>query len=260
VRDDREPRAHRFDQRDAEALVVREREERGRAAVEGDELLDVHAAGEGHVVAEAGLVDLRVELVEVRRGHRRRPDEVEARGAIAPAVCREGGDDVVDGLLREDLADDEDRRALVGELARDRRVRCDVELLPVVEDRDNCSGRTSGSLKLHSVEFGICESELSDLRELLQLLAAEIAVLPRMLVQPGEVMTRRDVVVHDRLALRELRDLTDDVVSHRVVDEQERVLRQLLEIAPVAHKRADLGLRLPGEEIAAHIGRPEQAL
>ena len=92
------------------------------------------------------------------------------------------------------------------------------------------------------------------------MLAAELAVAARVVVDAREVFARRDVVVDDRLPLRQLGDLAQHVVAHRVVDEQERVLRKAFEVAPVAHQRAHLGLGLPGEQIGAHVRRPEQAL
>src|SRR5207249_7923327 len=50
VRDDRQVGAHRLEERDAEALVIGQREKRRRAAVVRDELLGVDATGEGDVL------------------------------------------------------------------------------------------------------------------------------------------------------------------------------------------------------------------
>ena len=135
VRDDWQPRAHRLDERDAEALVVGEREQRGRAAVVRHQLFCVHAAGERHVLPQAGILHLAGQAPQVRAGHRGRADQVEMRAAISLAIARERRDDVVDRLLREDLPDDQDRRALVRQTARHGGIGRDVELLPVVQDR-----------------------------------------------------------------------------------------------------------------------------
>ena len=260
VRDDRQVGAHRLEERDAEALVIGQREKRRRAAVVRDELLGVDAAGEGDVLREVRLAHLLLQTLQIRRRHRRRADEVQVRARIAAAVARESGDDVVHRLLREDLSDDEDRGALVGEPVRDVRIRRDVELLPVVEDRDDRGLLQSGGLELLAVELAVGEAELRDRRELVQLGAAELAVALRVIVEAAEVLGGRDVVVNDCLFLRELRDLAEDVVAHRVVDEQECVAGQPLQIAPVADERADLGLGLPREQIAAHVRRPEHPL
>src|SRR5439155_720868 len=135
--DDRQVAAHGLEERDAEPLVIGEREERGRAAVVGNQLLDGHAAREGHGIVEAELRDLLLEPREVLAGHGGRSDEVEPRTLIRRAVRGEGSDDVVDRLLREDLPDREDRRALVSERARDLGIRHDValEVLPVANQR-----------------------------------------------------------------------------------------------------------------------------
>ena len=50
-----------------------------------------------------------------------------------------------------------------------------------------------------------------------ELLAAEIAVLACVLVQTLEEVAGRDVVVHDRLPLRQLGDLAEHVVAHGVM-------------------------------------------
>ena len=43
-------------------------------------------------------------------------------------------------------------------------------------------------------------------------------------------------------------------------EEQAIAARDPLEILPVAHESTDLGLGLPGEQIAPHAGRPEHPL
>src|SRR5207302_3398191 len=86
VRDDRKIRAHRLEERDAEAYVIGEREERRRAAVIGHELLHGEAARERDRVLEPAARDVPAQVREVLRGHRGRADEIEARAGVALAV------------------------------------------------------------------------------------------------------------------------------------------------------------------------------
>src|SRR2546428_2459747 len=102
VRDDGQIAAHGLEQRDTEALVLREGEERRRAAVIGDELLGGDAPGERHGTVETELADVAADTVEVTRGHAGRPDQVEVRGAIRLAVAGERRNDIVDRFVGED--------------------------------------------------------------------------------------------------------------------------------------------------------------
>src|SRR2546425_662214 len=176
MRDDRKVAAHRLEQRHAESFVVGERDERGRAAVVGDELLDGHASGEGDRVVESRARYLLTQPCEVLAGHGGRADEVEARGAVGLAVFRERRDDVVDRLLREDLPNGEDGRALILQAARDLGIRRDVELLPVDRDRDDRGVRAASLLELAAVVLAVFESELRAARAPPELLPAELRV------------------------------------------------------------------------------------
>ena len=207
MRDYRKVAAHRLEQRDAEAFVIGKRYERGRAAVVGHELLDGHASGERDRVVEPGARDLFAQSREVLTRHRGRADEVEARGRIGLAVLRERCDDVMDRLLRQDLPDREDRGALVLQTPCDLRIGRDVELLPVDGDRDDGGVGAAGLRELAAVVLAIGEPELGGARELGELLTAKLGVPARVLVQAFEVLGRRDVVVDDRLAQREPRDV-----------------------------------------------------
>src|SRR5947209_2449731 len=115
---------------DAAALVAREHHEAPRAR--GGQIpptlreREREAPGERDRVVEAGARHLLPQAREILAGHRGRADEVEARGAVGLAVLRERRDDVVDRLLREDLAHGEDGRALVLQAARDLSIRWDV--------------------------------------------------------------------------------------------------------------------------------------
>ena len=261
VRDDREVAPHRLEQRDAEALVLGEREERRGAAVVRDELLDRDAAGEGDRVVETEPTNVAAHAVEIAPRHRGRPDQVQVRGAIGLAVFRERRDDVVDGLMREDLPHGEDRGALVGEHARDLGIGRPVEVLPVDERRNDRGVREPGCLELLAVVFAVGDPELGGPRELLELLAPELRECLQIVVKAGEIVTRRDVVVDDRLPRRRCQDLRHGVRADRVVDEEESVAPgNELEVVPRARERSHLRLRLGREEVAADGRGPEDPL
>ena len=204
---------------------------------------------------------MRAQPREIVAGHRGRPDEVEARGQVGLAIFRERRDDIVDRLLRKDLTHGEDGRALVLQAPRDLGVGRDVELLPVDRDGHDRGVRAAGLLELPAVVLAVRETELGAARELGELFASELGVSAGVLVQAFEVLGRCDVVVDDRLADRELSDVGDDIVAHRVMNQKQPVAAgDALEVLPVAHQPADLGLGLPGEQIAAHARRPKHPL
>ena len=82
VRDDRKIAPHRLQERDAEALVLGQRQERGRTAVIRDELLDRDAAGEGDRALETEPANVAADAIEVAAGHRGRTDQVKMRRPI----------------------------------------------------------------------------------------------------------------------------------------------------------------------------------
>ncbi len=113
VGDDRQIAPHRLEEWYAEAFVLREGQERRRAAVVGDELLDRHAARERDGILEPEPADVTADAVEVAARHRRRTDQVEMGGPIGLAIFRERCHDIVDRLVGKDLAHGEDRGPLV---------------------------------------------------------------------------------------------------------------------------------------------------
>ena len=261
MRDDRQVAAHRLEKRHAEALVLREREQRGRAAVVGDERLDRHAASERDRVAQPETLDVGAQAPDVVRRHRRGSDEVEARAAVALAVARECRDDVVDTLVRQELADRNDRGPLLGERLHHRCVGLDVERRPVDDDRNDRRAGVSELLELAAVEFAVGDAELGLRREILELAPPDLGVLLGGGVDATEVARRRDVVVDDGLAARELRDLVDGVVAHRHVEERQPGAAALApQVAPRAGERAHLGFRLVDEDLGLHAAPPEEPL
>ena len=154
--------------------MLGQRQERGRAAVIRDELLDGDAAGEGDRILETEPPDVAADAIEITRGHRRRTDEVEVCGAIGLAIFRERRDHIGHRLVRQDLPHREDRGALVGERARDFGVWRAVEVLPVHERRDDRGVREPGGFELLAVVLAVGDPELGRLGELLQLLAPEL--------------------------------------------------------------------------------------
>src|SRR5256885_6255136 len=171
VRDDGQVAPHRLEERYAEAFVLRESQERRRAAVVRDELLDGDAAGERDRIFESEPADIAADPVEVAPGHRRRTDEVEPRGPIGLAIFRERGYDVVDGLVGKDLTHCQDRGSLVRKLASDLRVRRPIEILPVHKRRNDRGVCEPGGLELLAVVLAVRDAELRGLREQLKELA-----------------------------------------------------------------------------------------
>src|SRR5204862_4907995 len=117
----------------------------------------------------------------------------EARATVRVAIFGERRDDIVDRLLRQDLADREDRRPLVAKRARDVGIGRDIELLPVDRDRHHRRVRAARGLELAAVVLAVGEPELGSLRELDELLAAVLGVPARWLFQYFEVLRRCEV-------------------------------------------------------------------
>ena len=164
VRDDRKVAPHRFEKRNAEALVLGQRQERGRTAVIRDELLDRDAAGEGDRALETEPANVAADAIEVAAGHRGRTDEIKMRRAIGLPIFGERGDDVVDRLMRKDLPHGEDRGPLVGELARDGSVGRPIEVIPGDERRHDGSVRQACLFELLPVVLAVGDSELNRFR------------------------------------------------------------------------------------------------
>ncbi len=76
--------SHRLEEGDAKALVLRQRQERGRAAVVRDELLDGDAPGQRDRVLDTQPADLAADAIEIAPGHRGGPDEVQTRRRRGP--------------------------------------------------------------------------------------------------------------------------------------------------------------------------------
>src|SRR5947208_3111584 len=246
---------YRFDQRDAEALVLGKREERGRNAVIRDELLDRDGAREGDRVLETEPANVATDAIEVAAGHRGRTDEIKMGRPIGLSIFGEGRDDIVHGLVREDLAHREDRGALVGERAGDLRIRRTVEVLPVHECWDDSRIRKAGGLELLAVVLAVSDAELGGLSELLQLLAPQLRKRLQVVVETREIVTGRDVVVDDRLSRGRCEDLRHRVRAYRMVDEKEPVMTlDELEVVPRSRERAHLRFCFSREEIAPHAG------
>src|SRR5439155_442923 len=202
VRDDGQVAPHRLEERYAEAFVLRESQERRRAAVVRDELLDGDAAGERDRIFESEPPDVAADPVEVAPGHRRRTDEVEAGGPIGLAVFRERGHDVVDGLVRKDLAHRQDRGPLVRELAGNLRVRRPIEILPVHKRRNDRGVREPSGLELLAVVLAVRDAELRGLRELFQLLEAVVPDGVAVRDDRIELMCETERVGHSPSTLR----------------------------------------------------------
>ena len=167
----------------------------------------------------------------------------------------------MDRLLREDLPDDEDRRPLVSERARDVGIGRDVVRVPVDEDRHGGRAREAEGVELPAVEVAVRDAELRHRRERLQLLAPPGGVTLGVLVEAAEVARRRDVVVDHDLAVRERGHAVERVVPHRHVDEERGALgRLLLEVAPGPGQRAHLGLALLREELGPDAVVPHETL
>ena len=220
VRDDRQVAPHRLEERDAEALVLREREERGRAAVIRDQLLDRDGAGERDRVGKTELANVAAHAVQIAPRHRGWPDEVEVRGGVGLAVFGERRDDIVDRLVREDLADGEDRGALVGQRARDLGIGRPVEVLPVHERRHDRGVREPGRFELLAVVLAVCDPELGRFRKLLELLTSELGEGLQIVVEAGEVVTWSDVVIDDRLPRGRRQHLRHGIGTDRVMHKE----------------------------------------
>lgn len=179
--------------------MLRQRQERGRTAVVGDELLDRDAPCERDRVLETEPADVSADTIKVTARHVGRTDQVEVRASIRLAVFGEPRYDVVDRLVRKDLAHGKDRGALVGKLARHLRVGGTVKVIPRNERRDDrCVAETS-LFELLPVVLAVGDTELGSRRELTKLLTANFAVAHEVVVQPFEVPRRSDVVIDDRL-------------------------------------------------------------
>src|SRR5439155_2376793 len=162
----------RFEQRNAEALVIGHRGERLGAAVVGDELGHADGTGERHGLLKSAMRHVGAQALEIAAGVGRRADEIETRVAVGLAVLGEAGDEIVRRLLRYDLPDEKDR-ALAGEAPGHGGVRLDVEGRPVDEDRHDRGLNEAGSLELLAVVLAVADAQLADLRKRRQLLAAE---------------------------------------------------------------------------------------
>ena len=253
ARHDRQAAAHRFQERHAEALVFGQRDERRRTAVVGDERGHRHRAGQRHDAVQPVPPDRLADRREVGLGHGVRADEPEARSRIALAVPGERGHHLVHRLLRQDLAYGEDVRPLVRQHPQDIRIGLDVERGPVDDDRHDGRLGEAEPDELLAVVMAVGDAELGDLRELRELLTADLRVSPGMLIEAGEVGRRGDVVIDDRLPVGKLRDIPERVVPHRDVHLERRAGRgEPLEVAPRLDELADLGLRLRREQIGPH--------
>src|SRR2546428_3243555 len=109
------------------------------------------------------------------------------RGGVGLAVAGERRDELVHCLVRQDLTNGEDRGALVGELARDPRVRRTVEIFPVDQRGDDRGVRETDLFKLHAVVLAVGDPELSALREVLELLASDLSVALEVVIKASEV-------------------------------------------------------------------------
>ena len=181
-------------------MGARAQEEIGDVVI-GRQLGVGHVAGEMHVrhaEPRGELMQHREILLEPAV----RPDEQQPRPRVEVTLVRvEVPDDVLDALVRDDAADEQDVRPVVVELPRDQIVRRQIEMREIGDDRQHAGGIEPERFELLAVELGVAEREIDAGRIDAQLAAALEALLDELLVHVDEELGRRDVVVDEDLPI-----------------------------------------------------------
>ena len=252
---------HRLLERHAEALVLGEAQEDVGEAVVGVELVVVHLAREDDLV-EPQLADELLQPVEVALEAPVVAHEQEAAaGPHPPLEHREGADEVVDPLVRDDAAHEEDvRAAVVVEAPHDRRGRPVVER-EVEDDGQDGRPREPGLLELAPVELAVPERELRPGGERLELAPPVVAQPREVRVEAQEEVGRRDVVVDDHQPVGGVVDEPAGGAADREVEDAHGVRRGHLPVLPErAREVGDARVHQLREDVRLVPGRAQLPL
>ncbi len=266
VGDDGDLVVHRLEERDAEALVVRQADEGVRHPVPGGEGTGADRPGQVDGVAQAGGGDEALQGGPVRV-RRRATDDVEAgEGVVHPPVRSEGLDEVVLRLVRRHPSDEQPVGAATGALRLEAVqlgvVHVVVEDVGVEEDRHDGRAAVARRDQLRLVVRRVGDGELDGGGELVELAAGlgQLGTdvrLPRL-----EEGSGGDVVVVRQLRLRSLQQPVRHRAPRRALVEQPRRLarRGTGELLVAPHGAAHLAVRVTDVDLRAEAEPPQHPL
>ena len=117
------------------------------------------------------------------------------------AVCVIKADDIVNPLVGDDATHEQDIRTFVGEIADQRVVGGLVEVGEAWYDREHARAREAELLQFLAVELGIAQGQVAAVDIRAQLSSAAVALPHEILVDPDEVLRRRNVVIDEHHAV-----------------------------------------------------------
>jgi len=211
----------RFDDGDAESLVLTHAQITACRAVAGHELREIHVAGEMDVrkgqpadeLPEGGMITLHAPVVPGQ-------DELGVRIEIS-LVKIKGLDDVLELLVGDDPPHEENGRFAVGiDVAKDGVAR-DIELGEVHEDGQDARRGIPGALKFQPVELRVPEGQVDLAREEADLQSALVTFPGQDLVGVQEELVGRDVVVDHDLPVRDAQEHLGNGRSDRKVEDDD---------------------------------------
>ena len=251
----------RLDDRHAEALVLAGTQEQIGDVVEGDQLLVGDVADEVHV-AGAEPADQLVERSEVALEPALRADQQQARPRVEDRVVGvEPADHVLDLLVGDHPADEDDVGPLVVEVARDQPVRLAVEVAEVGHHRQHRGAGEAERLEILAVELGVAHRQVAAVGVGLQLAAAAERLPRQGAVDADEVLGRRDVVVDQRHSIRQrVRRPRRLRPEREVVQQQVVAAAEVDQLAVVARLRLEPVIRRLDENLRLVAGGAEHAL
>ena len=217
-----------------------------------------HLPGERHRVPEAERPRERAEPRVVRGLIAVRADEQQVRvGVHAAAVVREHPQEIVMPLVRRHAPDEEELALDRAPAREDRGVRRHVVRAPVDEQGHVRRLAEAELREVLAVELGDADAEVDARREPLELPQAEPGVRGGVVVDAGEELRRRDVVVDEDAPRIELHELVEDLAPDGEV-EDERVARPHGAEEPAVRKRVDAVLHLErvGLGLVAPLAQP----
>ena len=128
-------------------------------------------------------------------------------------------------------------------------------MLPIEQDRHACGLLVPSLCEGTPVELGYADPELERRRDARELPQPKPRERRRVRVDAAEELGRRDVVIDEDAARRDLHELVDDLAAHREMDDEEIVRLDLAEEPTIRTHVRDAGLRFDrvGERVVAPV-------
>src|SRR5262249_43091313 len=170
-------------------------------------------------------------------------------------------DDVLNFLVGDDPADEDDVGPLVVELIRDKAIWLPLEMREVRHDRKKCGPAESELFKVQPIELRVTEREVAAIRVRAQFAAAAKTLPGERSVHVDEVFGRRDVVIDERHPIRKGEGGARCFRAKReMVKQQSLGVAEVHQFAAIAGQRLERYVDSFDEEVGLMAVTPQPAL